>query len=216
MPLRGRTRIKFSRARVVLTAGAAGVAGDLAAVRWEDGLMTRYVALLRGINVAGSNKIAMADLRALFAAMGYAEIITYLHSGNAVFTAGAQPADVLARAIRDGIAACLGTKVTVVIRTAGQFAAVVAANPLGIEPVNPSRFFVAFLSAAISPAATYVTGARASGDDRVWITGSEAFLWCPKGFSVLDHTSMIEKTFSVSATTRNWNTVTKLASLAGT
>ena len=176
--------------------------------------MTRCVALLRGINVAGSNKIAMADLRALLAEMGYAEIITYLHSGNAVFTTGAQPAEVLARAIQDGIAARLGTEVTVLIRTAGQLAAVVAGNPLGTEPVNPSRFFVAFLSAAVSPAATYATAARAPGDDRVWITGSEAFLWCPKGFSVLDHTSQIEKTFSVIATTRNWNTVTKLASLA--
>jgi uncharacterized protein (DUF1697 family) len=58
--------------------------------------MTRYVALLGGINVAGSKKIAMADLRALLATMGYAEIVTYLHSGNAVFTAGAQPADVMA------------------------------------------------------------------------------------------------------------------------
>ncbi len=176
--------------------------------------MTWYVALLRGINVAGSKKIAMADLRALLAALGYTEIITYLHSGNAVFTAGAQPADVMARAIQDGIAAALGAKVTVVIRTAGQLAAVVARNPLGIEPVNPSRFFVAFLPAAVSPEATYATAARTFGDDRVWITESDAFLWCPKGFSVLDHTSLIEKTFSVIATTRNWNTVTKLASLA--
>jgi uncharacterized protein (DUF1697 family) len=178
--------------------------------------MTRYVALLRGINVAGSNKIAMADLRALLAAMGYAEIVTHLHSGNAVFTTGAQPADALARAIQDGIAAGLGTEVTVMIRTAGQLAAVVAANPLGKALVNPSRFFVAFMSAAVSPAGPYVTGARAPGEDRVWINGSEAFLWCPKGFSVLDHTSLIEKAFSVIATTRNWNTVTKLASLAST
>jgi uncharacterized protein (DUF1697 family) len=178
--------------------------------------VTRYVALLRGINVGGSKKVAMADLRALLAAIGYAEIITYLHSGNAVFTARAQPAEVLARAIQDGIAACLGTEVKVVIRTAGQLAAVVAGNPLGIEPVNPSRFFVAFLSTAVSAAATDVPGARASGDDRVWVNGSEAFLWCPKGFSVLDHVSWIEKTFSVTATTRNWNTVTKLATLAST
>jgi uncharacterized protein (DUF1697 family) len=192
------------------------VADDLAAARWKDRLMTRYVALLRGINVAGSNKIAMADLRALLTAMGYADVVTYLHSGNAVFTAWAQPAEVMARAIQDGITAALGTRVKVVIRTAGQLAAVVAGNPLGTEPGNPSRFFVAFLSAAVSPAAAYVTGARASGGDRVWVNGSEAFLWCPKGFSVLVHTSEIEKTFAVIATTRNWNTVTKLATLANT
>jgi uncharacterized protein (DUF1697 family) len=186
------------------------------AAHWKDRLMTRYVALLRGINVAGSKKIAMADLRALLAAMGYAEIVTYLHSGNAVFTAEAQPADVLARKIQDRIAADLGTEVTVMIRTAGQLAAVLAANPLEKAPVNPSRFFVAFLSAAVNPAAPYVTGDRAPSDDRVWVNGSEAFLWCPKGFSVLDHTSLIEKTFSVIATTRNWNTVIKLASLAST
>jgi uncharacterized protein (DUF1697 family) len=190
------------------------VAADLASVCWKDGLMTRYVALLRGINVGGSKKVTMADLRALLGEMGYAGINTYLHSGNAVFTAGPQSADVLARAIQDGIAAGLGTEVKVLIRTAGQLAAVVAGNPLGIEPVNPSRFFVAFLSAAVSPAAAMSPGPRAPASDRIWITGSEAFLWCPKGFSVLDHTSLIEKTFSVIATTRNWNTVTKLASLA--
>jgi uncharacterized protein (DUF1697 family) len=178
--------------------------------------MTRFVALLRGINVAGSNKIAMADLRSVLTAMGYAEIATYLNSGNAVFTAEAQPPDVMARALQDGIATRCGTEVTVVIRTAAQLAAVVARNPLGGEPANPSRFFVAFLSAAISPGAADATGVRTSAEDRVWVSGSEAFLWCPKGFSVLDHVSMIEKTFVLTATTRNWNTVTKLANLANT
>jgi uncharacterized protein (DUF1697 family) len=176
--------------------------------------MARYVALLRAINVGGNRKILMADLRAVLAAIGYGEISTYLHSGNAVFTAAAQPGDLLARAISDGVFAGLGTRVQVLIRTSGELADVIARNPLRAEPANPSRFFVAFLSAAVARLGAQDEEPEVFGEDRVWIRGAEAYLWCPKGFSVLGLTGMIEKRFTVVATARNWNTVTRLAGMA--
>jgi uncharacterized protein (DUF1697 family) len=107
----------------------------------QDLLVTQHIALLRGINVGGSRRVAMADVRALMTGMGYTGISTYLQwqscSGNAVFTAAAQPADVMAAAIGDRIAANLGADVQVVIRTSGQLADIVAGNPLRhVRPVG--------------------------------------------------------------------------------
>jgi uncharacterized protein (DUF1697 family) len=100
------------------------------------------------------------------------------------------------------------------IRTAEQLASVLGRNPMPGEPENPSRFFVAFLSDA--PAADRVKAieSRSFGADRIWVTGSEAFLWCPGGAAETQlTTNAVEKLLGVRATARNWNTVTKLVSL---
>src|ERR1017187_5290640 len=77
----------------------------------------RYAALLRGINVGGNRKVAMADLRELLAGLGYDAVTTYLQSGNAVFsTAGSSPA-ALAAAIEERVAERFGAPVRVIIRT---------------------------------------------------------------------------------------------------
>src|ERR1039457_746606 len=148
----------------------------------------RYAALLRGINVGGNRKVAMADLRELLAGLGYDAVTTYLQSGNAVFsTAGSSPA---------------------------ALAAAGGASPLPDGPQTPSRFFVAFLSAAPDPRAVQDIEAQAFGPDRIWVSGAQAYLWCPGGAAgtPLTH-SFIEKRLGVTATARNWNTVTKLVSL---
>jgi uncharacterized protein (DUF1697 family) len=174
----------------------------------------RYAALLRGINVGGNKKIAMAELRELLGGLGYADGTTYLQSGNAIFTASEQPARVLAQAIEDSIAGTFGMKVSVVIRTAAELAGVLGRNPLPGEPENPSRFFVAFLSEAPDPERTSEIESQSFGADKLWVRGSEAFLWCPAGAAdTLLTNSLIEKRLGVTATSRNWNTVNKLVSL---
>ena len=77
----------------------------------------RYAALLRGINVGGNKKIAMAELRVILSELGYSDVSTYLQSGNAIFTAPSRPAQALARTLEDCIAGTFGMKVSVVIRT---------------------------------------------------------------------------------------------------
>jgi uncharacterized protein (DUF1697 family) len=176
--------------------------------------VSRYVALLRGVNVGGQRRIAMADLRAVLAGMGYTTVSTYLNSGNAVFTGGERLTAGMAPAIEDRLAAELGVNVRVVVRSSAQLDGVLARNPLSGPPANPSRFFVAFLSATAGQPAADEIGAWAAGDDRLWVSGAEAFLWCPKGFSVLGLTRMMEERLGVSATVRNWNTVTRLARLS--
>jgi uncharacterized protein (DUF1697 family) len=174
----------------------------------------RYAALLRGINVGGNKKIAMAELRVVLSGLGYADVTTYLQSGNAVFTAPEQPAQSLAHTIEDAVADRFAMTVSVVIRTAAELAGVLGRNPLSGEPENPSRFFVAFLSGAPDAERTSEIEAQSFGADRIWVRGSEAFLWCPAGAADTTLTNnFIEKRLGVRATSRNWNTVNKLVSL---
>ena len=174
----------------------------------------RYAALLRGINVGGNKKIAMADLRSLLTGLGLTAVTTHLNSGNAAFTAAQQPAAELGDGIERSIAADLGMSVRVFIRTGAQLAAVVDDCPLPGEPENPSRFFVAFLSGEPDPGLVDEIHGESFSPDQIWVRGREVYTWCPNGLSNTPLTySMIEKRLGVSATSRNWNTVRKLASL---
>lgn len=173
----------------------------------------RYAALLRAVNLGGNSKIAMADLRELLAGFGYSDVSTYVQSGNAVFTAPDQPAAQLQAAIAAEITGRLGVRCAVMIRTGAQLADAVQASPLA-EPENPSRYFVAFLSTEPSPAAAGQLMARSFEPDKVWVSGSHAYLWCPNGAAQTKLTNAaVEKMLGVAATSRNWNTVSKLASM---
>ena len=79
--------------------------------------MASHIALLRGINVGGRNKVAMADLRDVVTSLGHADVVTYIQSGNVVFTAGEREADTkaLAKALEEAIAAALGVRPAVVV-----------------------------------------------------------------------------------------------------
>jgi uncharacterized protein (DUF1697 family) len=177
----------------------------------------RYAALLRGINVGGNKKVSMAQLRELLGGLSYTEVATLLQSGNAVFTSPKRSSSTLASTIAGAIAAEFGMDVKVMIRTAGELADVVARNPMLGEPENPSRFFVAFLSAAPEPDRVAEIEAESFGADKIWISGSEAFLWCPAGAADTRlSNAVIEKRLRVASTSRNWNTVRKLVRLTGT
>jgi uncharacterized protein (DUF1697 family) len=176
----------------------------------------RYAALLRGINVGGNKKVAMAQLRELLAELGYTDVATILQSGNAVFTSPQEDPQALSRAIAAGIEDRFAMSVSVVIRTAAELAAALRSTPLPGEPENPSRFFVAFLSARPTAAAIRAIEAQSFNQDKIWVSGQEAYLWCPAGAAdtVLTN-AFIEKNLGVTATSRNWNTVTKLVGLTG-
>jgi uncharacterized protein (DUF1697 family) len=173
----------------------------------------RYAVLLRGVNVGGRNKVAMAELRQILADCGYGDVKTHLQSGNAVLSASQSP-DLLAADIGAAIAAQTGLKCAVMIRTGAELADIVTGHPLGREPENPSRYFVAFLSAAPDPAAAAALAAEDLGPDRAWVQGRHAYTWCPNGLAETKLTyAFLEKKLGVVATSRNWNTVRKLAEL---
>ena len=173
----------------------------------------RYAVLLRGVNVGGRNKIAMADLRRILTDLGYGDVKTHLQSGNGVFSAR-QSADKVAAETARAITAETGLKCAVLIRTGAELADVVAGNPLGHEPENPSRFFVAFLSGVPDKKAATALADRDMGADQAWVRGQHVYTWVPNGLADTKLTyAFLEKQLGVVATARNRNTVRKLAEL---
>ncbi len=174
----------------------------------------RQVALLRGINLGRSKRIAMADLRKLVEGLGYKDVRTHLQSGNVVFTTGASPARA-AKAIEAELDSRLGMDVRVLIRTDRELARVVDRNPLGDVMTDPTRLFVTFLSA--KPDAKRVRGVDLSEfePDAFRVADREVYVWCPNGYAgtKLNH-AFWEKQLGLTGTARNWRTVTRLLELA--
>src|SRR5262249_6442835 len=105
--------------------------------------MPRYLALLRGINVGGRNKVAMADLREIAISLGHTGVATYIQSGNLVFTSPEAGTAALADALQQEIASRLAVKPAVVLLSAAELAQAIAADQSPDEP-NPKRVHAVF------------------------------------------------------------------------
>ncbi|MFI9049859.1 DUF1697 domain-containing protein [Streptomyces sp. NPDC053427] len=178
--------------------------------------MSRQIALLRGINVGGHNRFPKAQQLELAQALGFQDVSVLLQTGNIVFATPETPPAETARMIHDRIAADLGLTVPVVVRTRDELAAVVAANPFPQATAEPKSLHVTFLSAA--PADTSrldALDAAAFAPDHFRLTGRELYLWCPNGIGRSKLADAVGRApLGVTATSRNWNTVTKLLALA--
>jgi uncharacterized protein (DUF1697 family) len=177
--------------------------------------VTRCVALLRGINVGGNKRVAMADLRGLLESLGLTDVTTILQSGNAIFMSQGGDADDLGRAIERAIESRLTMAVKVLVRTGPELSRIVAANPLPEATGEPSRLHVAFLSADPAAGRFETLEAERFAPD-VFRPGDRAlYVWYREGAGRSKLTNdVIERRLGVTATSRNWNTVTKLADLA--
>jgi uncharacterized protein (DUF1697 family) len=172
------------------------------------------IALLRGVNVGGNKPIDMGRWRRLLADIGYTDVRTYLQSGNAVFTSKMTAQDA-ATDIEDAIGREFGIECRVIVRTADELAAVIAADPLLDIVTNPSRHFVGFLDTPPDPGAEKRLTEADYGDDQLRIVNSHLYLWCPSGISASSFARLsFDRSLGVAVTLRNWNTVTKLAALA--
>jgi len=183
------------------------------------------VALLRGINVLGRNKVAMADLRDVVAALGHREVTTYIQSGNVVFTAAGRADDncALAEALEGAVAARLGVRPVVVVLARAQLHNVVSTNPFG-QVVDPRTLHAVFFreppgADGIDAVAAAVGRARVKGSrDDARVIGRTLYLWTPEGFAPsvlrreLDRGGNL-RTPMHAGTARNWATVTTLVSL---
>ncbi|MFG2140529.1 DUF1697 domain-containing protein [Streptomyces sp. NPDC048650] len=178
--------------------------------------MSRQIALLRGINVGGHNSFPKAKQLELAESLGLKDVCVLLQTGNIVFADPGTPPQETARILRDRIAADLGLTVPVVVRTGAELAAVAAANPFPEALPEPKHLHVTFLSSA--PADTSPLDAldeAAFAPDRFRLTGRELYLWCPGGVGRSKLAAAVARApLGVTATARNWNTVTKLLALA--
>lgn len=182
--------------------------------RWAA--MTTYVALLRGVNLGARNKVSMADLRTLFESLGAEDVQTYVQSGNVVFKSRVGSAAELTGAIERRIGRELGLEISVMLRTSEQLAKIVAGNPFAASQGEGTKLHVTFLADSPERSRVRTLESVASEPDEFRVHGREVYLHTPKGYgrSKLSN-AHFEKQLDVAATTRNWNTVTKLAELAG-
>jgi uncharacterized protein (DUF1697 family) len=175
---------------------------------------SRFVALLRGVNVGGRT-LPMQQLRDLFAALGYLDVATYIQSGNVLFRAERDDRQAMADEIRAAIDATIGHRVTVVLRTPPDLERVIAANPYADRDAT-KPLYVTFLADPPDAELLGRLDAVAGHPDEFRVVDREVYVWCPRGYgrTVLSN-DFFERRLKVAATTRNWRTVTTLAALAG-
>jgi uncharacterized protein (DUF1697 family) len=174
-----------------------------------------YVALLRGINVGGNKRIAMADLRKLLEDLDYDNVRTYLQSGNAVFSSRGRSLTKLERDITARIQRDLGLDVAVLVRSGRDMQAVVRSNPYTAELTDPTKLLVAFLSAEPAKERMADIDPESFLPERFEVFGKHIYLWCPHGqagSTMLG--SFGDRQLGVTVTIRNWRTVENLAELA--
>ena len=172
--------------------------------------MTTFAALLRGVNVGG-RVVPSARLRAVFEALGYDDVATYIQSGNVVFSAGGSAASCTG-AIEGALADTFGHPIEVVLRTGAQLRRVLATNPLSERPEK--SLHVTFLKRRPPPTRLRDLDSKAFLPDEFRVTGSEVFVCCPNGYGRTKiNNAYFERTLGVVATTRNVRTVNVLADM---
>jgi uncharacterized protein (DUF1697 family) len=171
--------------------------------------------MLKGVNVGG-NPLKMDWLRAACEQLGLGSVQTYLQSGNIVLTSHLAAARV-SGLLKEKIDAHTVRPVPVVVRSVKEMAAVVAANPfLGRKGVSLDKLHVTFLGDKPRAADTARLDKLAGRRDEYAISGREVYLHCPVNYGETKlSNAALEKVLGVSATTRNWATVTALLSMGG-
>ena len=168
--------------------------------------MTAYIALLRAVNVGGTGKLPMTELKALCEAAEFAKVETYIASGNVVFESGLTEAEVVA-ALDRKLNAYAGKPVGVLVRTAAEMTAGLKANPF--TDAAPNYTVAIFLDTP--PAADALNGIVAPDGEQVRLGKREIYVYYPNG----QGRSKLKIPAAKAGTARNINTVARLAEMAG-
>lgn len=171
----------------------------------------KYVALLRGINVGGKNKVKMETLRAICTALGFENVKTYINSGNVIFETAKTSDKKLAAKIEEAIEKEFGLKIKVIVRTIDEIKALIETNPFAGQFENDKDVHVFFLDEEMPEEKTALLISNNSENENYAVLGREIF--CHLRVSVLDSLmgkDYIGKKLKVSATARNWRTVNKI------
>ena len=188
-----------------------------------------HVALLRGVNLAGRNRVSMPELREAVESLGHGDVVTYIQSGNVVFAARRAAArnQTIAADLETVIAERTGVNATVIVLGEGELARAVADNPFSFSDVSEHRrLHAVFLreppdDAGLASVAAAVDRAREKRSrDDARVVGRVLYLWTPDGFArsvlraELDRGGA-NRTPMREGTARNWATVLALAHLVG-
>lgn len=173
--------------------------------------MPRFVALLRGVNVGGSGRMAMADLRTCVEGAGFDDVATHIQSGNVLVRTPMRSAEKVARALEEAVAADLGFRTAVMVRSAAELTAALDERPF--PDAADDALHIAFLRETPS-AATAKALTAPDGPDELAVIGREVHLHYPNGMGRSKLTgSRIEKALGVPATARRRSVVEALRDL---
>jgi uncharacterized protein (DUF1697 family) len=172
--------------------------------------MPTCIALLRGVNVGRSRRIAMSELRKVFESLGHAKVRTLLAAGNVVFDAKDRDTDRLRCALEKAIEAQFGFKAPVMVLTAVELATIVESNPLPRAAKDPARYLVAVAPNAATLAKAKDLLAQRWAPEAIAFGQRAAYLWCADGLIESRIWKAFERATENAATARNWATILKL------
>jgi uncharacterized protein (DUF1697 family) len=174
------------------------------------------VAMLRGVNVGGHQKISMAALRTLCTSLGLCDVQTYIQSGNLVFREDGEDPIKLTLRLEKAIEAGFGFRPAVIVRSASDLRKVVAKNPFaGRAGIEPNRLLVVFMDGNPAKKACEQLLSLPCDPEELRINGRELYIYYPQAMAhPRISLAKIEKTLQCASTGRNWNTVNKLLAMA--
>ena len=179
--------------------------------------MQIVISLLRGVNIAGHNKIRMTDLSALYKKIGFKDAETYIQSGNVVFSnSGNLPETELTAKIEEAILKEFKYNIPVINRTPEELRAIISLNPFGKEEnFNIEKLAVIFLYEKPSEEQVEKVKYINYPPDKFMIAGKEIYIYCPNGFGKSKiYTGFFENKMKATGTGRNWNTISALIKIA--
>jgi len=171
-----------------------------------------YVAFLRGVNLGPTNKISMPALRAMAEDLGYADVATYINSGNLILSSP-KKADTVEREISKTIKDTFGRPIDVTVRTPAQLKKILAENPY--PDGNPSQVTVAFLARAPAKDAKDKVATVAKDYEPFTIAGQQVYVNYSQGIGRSKLAEKFSDIIGVSSTVRNIRTVDKVLALCG-
>ena len=177
-------------------------------------MSTIYIAFIKGINVGGHRSVSQGDLRQVFEAVGACDVATYIQSGNLVLRSTMPDAASVAAAAEAQMASQLGVQTAVIVRRADELADTIAENPF-LGKGEPSQLHVTFLTTLPDPGRVAGLDSTTSGVDEFVVIGRTIYLHCPGGYGRTKlNNGFFEKKLRLTATTRNWRTVTTMSAMA--
>ena len=174
-----------------------------------------HIALLRGVNVGGKNKLPMRDLASFFEAASASDVRTYIQSGNVVFTATPATAKRCIPEVQRQIEKQFGFRPAIILRTHGELRACAAANPF-LPDAASNALYVGFLLNAPEPSRAAALDPNRSPGDSFALQGREIYLNLRRGAATTRLTNdYFDRALAATSTIRNWRTVLKLIELSG-
>lgn len=176
--------------------------------------MSVFVALFAGINVGGNRIVKMAELRALFDELGFADVASYIQSGNVVFKAEAADASALTERIEAAFEKRWGFRSRIMVRDLGWLEALVANNPYPEVAGDPTKLHASALEREPTAEEIARLAERCTGPESFEVKGDVLYLHAPDGLGKSKFAEVLPRTLKVPGTMRNWRTVLTLLEMA--